>query len=152
MRYFDIDGKPCRGLQFDKALLGNNREKLMTHNVFVRTIPKEMRHKEIEEKFEAVGKIKSLKISLNPDHSSRGYGFICFQEEEDASKAVEFSARDDTIVAMKFQPKETRDIINLINNVYVKNIPLEWSDEQVKSLFKEFGTIKSLVLRKNDIG
>jgi RNA recognition motif-containing protein len=78
MRYFDIDGKPCRGLQFDKALLGNNREKLITHNVFVRCIPKDIKHKEVEEKFEAVGKIKSLKISLNPDHSSRGYGFICF--------------------------------------------------------------------------
>jgi polyadenylate-binding protein len=129
MRYFDIDGKPCRGLHFDKALLGNNREKLMTHNVFIRTIPKDMKHKEIEEKFEAVGKIKSLKISLNSDHSSRGYGFICFQEEEDAQKAVEFTQKDESIVAMKFQPKEARDLINLINNVYVKNIPLNWTDD-----------------------
>jgi polyadenylate-binding protein len=65
---------------------------------------------------------------------------------------VEFTSQDDNIVAMKFQPKEARDILNLINNVYVKNIPLEWTDDQVKDLFKEFGTIKSLVLRKNDIG
>jgi len=53
---------------------------------------------------------------------------------------------------MKFQPKEARDILNIINNVYVKNIPLDWSDDQVKKLFEEYGTIKSLVLRKNDIG
>lgn len=42
--------------------------------------------------------------------------------------------------------------MSLINNVYVKNIPLDWTDDQVKNLFQEFGTIKSLVLRKNDIG
>jgi len=152
MRYFEIDGKQCRGLQFDKALLGNNREKLITHNVFVRGIPKNLGNKDLQEKFEAVGKIKSLKVSLNSDHSSRGYGFICFQDEESASKAVEFCQNDETIVAMNFQPKEIRSIQNLINNVYVKNIPLEWSDSQVKSLFEEFGHIKSLVIRKNDIG
>jgi len=28
MRYFEIDGKPCRALPFDKQILGSNREKL----------------------------------------------------------------------------------------------------------------------------
>jgi len=36
--------------------------------------------------------------------------------------------------------------------VYVKNIPLEMSDENVKALFAPFGNIKSLVLQKNEIG
>jgi polyadenylate-binding protein len=40
----------------------------------------------------------------------------------------------------------------LINNVYVKNVPLDYSDQQVKDLFAPFGHIKSLVIHKNDIG
>jgi len=28
LRYFEIDGKPCRALPFDKELLGSNRQKI----------------------------------------------------------------------------------------------------------------------------
>lgn len=78
MRYFEIDGKPCRALPFDKDLLGSNKNKLADHNVFIRKIPEEIKAPELEEKFKRYGDIKSLKISLNPDHSSRQYGFVCF--------------------------------------------------------------------------
>lgn len=43
-------------------------------------------------------------------------------------------------------PKTTRQMRKLINNVYVKNIPKNWSVEMVRDLFKPFGNIKSLVL------
>jgi len=43
MRYFEIDGKPCRALPFDKELLGSNKIKLVDHNVFVKKIPGEMK-------------------------------------------------------------------------------------------------------------
>ena len=42
---------------------------------------------------------------------------------------------------------------NIINNVYVKNIPKEWTEAQVRDLFSPFGNIKSLVLQeKENIG
>jgi len=50
---------------------------------------------------------------------------------------------------MKFEVKAQRSMQALINNVYVKNIPLEMSDVEVKALFEPFGNIKSLVLNKN---
>ena len=40
----------------------------------------------------------------------------------------------------------------LINNVYVKNIPKDWTEERVRDLFKPFGNIKSLVLQENEFG
>ena len=43
-------------------------------------------------------------------------------------------------------PKTTRQMRKLINNVYVKNIPKEWTVEKVRDLFEPFGNIKSLVL------
>jgi RNA recognition motif-containing protein len=152
MKYFEIEGKPCRALQFDKQLLGSNKEKLLAHNVFIKNVPKELKHSDLQKKFEGLGKIKSLKVSLNADHTSRGYGFICFQDEATATKAVEFSKEDGEVVAVKFEPKDRRSFRKLNNNVYVKNLPLEKTDADVKAMFAAYGNIKSLVLQKNPIG
>jgi len=79
LRYFELsDGKPSRGLPFDNDLLGSNPQKIVDHNIFVRKIPKEMTPQLLEEHFVKYGDIKSLKISLDSDHQSRGYGFVCF--------------------------------------------------------------------------
>lgn len=79
MRYFELTpGKPSRALPFDNDLLGSNPQKIVDHNIFVRKIPKELSPQQLEEHFQRYGDIKSLKISLNSDHQSRGYGFVCF--------------------------------------------------------------------------
>ena len=160
MRYFEIEGadgtlKQCRALPFDKQLLGTNKDKLNTSNsnVFVRNIPKDIKLANFEKEYEKFGKVKSLKISFNPDHSSRGYGFITFMEEDAAKKAVESLKEADTFTTAPFEPKEIRGAIRkLVNNIYFKNIPAEMTDAQVKEIFAPFGTIKSLVLFKNEIG
>jgi RNA recognition motif-containing protein len=42
---------------------------------------------------------------------------------------------------------------NIINNIYVKNIPKEWTETQVRELFIPFGHIKSCILQeKENIG
>ena len=135
MKFFKIGGKPCRALQFDKQLLGSNKEKLAGSNVFVRSIPKNLEHEDLQKKFSEMGKIKSLKVSLNPDHSSRGYGFICFNDEATANKAIEQSAKDEDTVAMKFEPKDRRQFRKLINNIYVKNIPMEYPENKIREMF-----------------
>ena len=50
MRYFEIDGKPCRALPFDRSLLGSNKEKLFDQSVFVK-LPKNILHKDLESSF-----------------------------------------------------------------------------------------------------
>lgn len=78
MRYFNINDKPCRGLAFDKQLLGSNKEKLLAHNVFVK-VPRNILHEDLHKIFEQFGPVKSLKVSLTPEYDSNGYGFICFE-------------------------------------------------------------------------
>lgn len=43
LRYFDIDGKPCRALKYDRDILGANRQKLIENSVFVRHLPAELK-------------------------------------------------------------------------------------------------------------
>jgi len=54
-----------------------------------------MKAPEMEELFKKYGDIKSLKISLNPDYSSRQYGFVCFQSPDGAQKAMDLTKADD---------------------------------------------------------
>lgn len=41
MKFFEIEGKMCRALKFDKTLLGSNKDKLINNNIFIRNIPRE---------------------------------------------------------------------------------------------------------------
>ncbi len=43
-------------------------------------IPKEMTilHEDLHKQFSDCGEVKSLKVSINEDFSTRGYGYICF--------------------------------------------------------------------------
>lgn len=111
MRYFKIGENWCRALKFDKQLLGSNKEKLTNHNVFIRSIPLTWSHWELHQKFLKYGPIKSLKVSINADGSSRGYGFICYQDEGSAGQAVEGSANDNDAVAIKFEIKQARSML-----------------------------------------
>jgi RNA recognition motif-containing protein len=153
MKYFEIDGKQCRALPFDKDLLGMNKQNLVDHNVFVKRIPKEMTMAQLHEHVSKVGDVKSLKISLNEDHSSRTYGFICFQDKESASKAISQGlGTDGEIELLKYEPKDRRDNRKAFNNIYCKNFPDSWSEDQVKELFAPYGKIHSCVVQKNDKG
>ena len=81
LKYFEMDGKPCRALPFDKDLLGSNRNQTNKNNVFVKLKDSEtdgLKSKDLEEKFSTFGEVKSAKVSINPDYTSRGYGFVCF--------------------------------------------------------------------------
>ena len=91
-----------------------------------------------------------MKVSLNSDHTSRGYGFICYQNEQSANQAIEGSQNDPETIAMKFEAKDRRNFMSLINNVYVKNIPLSMTDEEVRAMFAPYGTIQSLCLKKDE--
>jgi RNA recognition motif-containing protein len=107
MKYFEIsDGTDkkwqCRGLPFDRDLLGPNKINTnIKQNVFVQNIPKDLTAQDLENKFKELAPVKSAKISITPvqktengrklkdvDDSvppvSNGYGFVCFQTAEDA--------------------------------------------------------------------
>jgi polyadenylate-binding protein len=47
-----------------------------------------MDSKSLEDEFKKYGDVISCKVSINEDHSSRGYGFVCFRDPEAASRAL----------------------------------------------------------------
>jgi len=105
-----------------------------------------LHYEELQTKFAQYGPIKSLKISINEDHSQRGFAFICYENAESAKNAAEQGE-------ILFKPKDDRTVVGkLVNNLYFKNVPKDMEEKNVKELFAPFGEIKSLIMFSNDIG
>jgi polyadenylate-binding protein len=96
--------------------------------VFVRKLPDELKADKLHEEFSKFGEIKSLKISLNPDHSSRKYGFICFVNPDSAKAALQSGPYE----VIKYAPKDKREFRKAFNNIYVKNFPMTWSEADIR--------------------
>ena len=81
LRYFQFDGKPVRALRYNPDFLPQYREKLIESTIFIKHLPKDLSAKELHEKITSLlndAQVKSLKISLDPQHNSREYGFVTF--------------------------------------------------------------------------
>ena len=66
---------------------GNFRSKL-ENNIFVKKIPKEVTAKEFDEYFRQFGNIVSAKLAEDEEGESMGYGFVLYDSEEGAKKAI----------------------------------------------------------------
>jgi len=88
IRFPQIQGKVCRALPYDRELksIDNNTSKA---SLFIKGLRKDWSHKDLFEYFKPFGEITSVKISLNENHLSRGYGFVLFTREEFAQRALE---------------------------------------------------------------
>lgn len=84
LKYFEIGGKPCRGVPYDAALLGSNRQAFnKTHTAFVAYNNKNLtvHSKELEETFKRFGEIKTAKAAIDSDYKPLGYGFVTFKDQ-----------------------------------------------------------------------
>jgi polyadenylate-binding protein len=152
LRYFNLEGHPCRALPYCQDLLGSNVNRLQEQNLFIKKIAANMLSEDLENQFKPFGDIISCKVSLNEDYTSRGYGFVCFKEPESAARALaETSSRTESI-GVKFAPRSKAEFRKVYNNIFVKNMPDEWTEADIKKQFEAFGTISSLFCSKNNIG
>lgn len=152
LRYFEINGKPCRALPFTNELLGSNVTRLAGNNIFVRKIPKDVYGARFEDHFAQFGEIISCKVSFNNDHTSRGYGFVCFRDTDSADKALAATMNSDSNIGVKFAPRDKKDFRKVYNNIYVKNLPDNWKEDDVRKVFSEAGRISSLYYAMHENG
>lgn len=90
------------------------------------------------------------------EKSSKGFGFVCFENPDHAQESVdELNGGDLGLFACKALKKEDR--IQEIRkqterykksmarfNLYVKNIPVHTSDEELKQFFSAFGDVNNV--------
>jgi len=129
---------------------GNYRNKT-ENNVFVKKIPKDVTAKEFHEYFNKFGNIISAKLAEDEEGESMGYGFVLYDTVEGAQKAIKECHgkewKGKKLFVGQFQKNRPKQAPKY-NNIYVRNIPKEWSDEDIKKYFSEYGEIGSMIVRE----
>jgi polyadenylate-binding protein len=124
--------------------------------VVVQNLEKTITTRVLHDTFADFGEILSCKVATDKDGNSKGYGFVHFADPDAAKKAIEdvngaqLGDSDKVVTVTEFISKQDRgDGKQNFTNVYVKNLPSTiQSEDDVRGLFKEFGTISSAACMK----
>lgn len=144
LNYSFIKGRSCR-IMF--SCRDPSERKSGKGNVFVRSLPKDFNNQRLHELFSTCGKIVSCKVPVDANGAATGFGFVNYEKEEDAAKAIEkynnYKVEERTIAVTKFVPREER----IGHNAYVKNLPLDLTEAQLKEIFSKAGEVTSVKIK-----
>lgn len=128
-------------------------------NIFIKNLDKAIDHKALHDTFSVFGNILSCKVATDFNGQSKGYGFVQFESEESAQKAIEklngMLLNDKQVYVGPFlrkQERETEINKNKFTNVYVKNLSESTTEEDLQKTFGEFGTLTSVVVMRDGDG
>jgi len=140
-------------------------------NVYVKDLDPAVTEAQLTEFFEKFGKTTSVAIMRNPDGTSKGFGFVCYEKHDDANSAVEKmqsqlfgnkkiwcgpaqkkSEREQELKT-KFRVLKLEQMTKYSGiNLYIKNLEDEINEERLKKEFTQFGTIKSARIMVDEKG
>ncbi|VIP00116.1 polyadenylate-binding protein 4, putative [Brugia malayi] len=149
MNFDMMYGKPIR-------IMWSQRDPSMRRsgagNIFIKNLDKSIDNKAIYDTFSMFGNILSCKVANDEELNSKGYGFVHFETEESAQKAIEkvngMLLEGKKVYVGKFQPRMARlremgETTRRFTNVYIKNFADELDKEALEKLFFKFGKITS---------
>eukprot|EP01113_Clastostelium_recurvatum_P034583 TRINITY_DN470_c0_g1_i5.p1 TRINITY_DN470_c0_g1~~TRINITY_DN470_c0_g1_i5.p1 ORF type:complete len:632 (+),score=195.18 TRINITY_DN470_c0_g1_i5:320-2215(+) len=151
-----VKGKPCRVMwsQRDPAL-----RKSGVGNVFIKNLDKGIDHKALYDTFSAFGNILSCKVVTDTENSSKGYGFVHFETAESAEKAIQkvngMSLNGQKVFVGHFLARKERvpsDSEQKFTNVYIKNLDSSVTEDEIRALVSDKGTISNLAIMKDEKG
>lgn len=166
-----LNGKKCYVGPFQprKERTSDEIEQKWT-NIYVKHLDKSVDDDKLREMFEKFGKITSAVITKDDQTGeSKGFGFVNFEQHEDAKKAVdemnEKEIEGKQLYVGKAQKKaererELKDMFLKIQrermskyqgvNLYVKNLEETIDDEKLRQEFSQCGTITSAKVMRDD--
>ena len=153
LNYTKLSRKTIRISWYNRE--ANNCRNRPEFNIFVKRIPKGVTAKDFHERFAKYGTIVSAKLVEDDDGEALGYGFVLYDSEEGAKKAIaECNGKEwdgKVLYVGQFEKNRPKKPVQF-NNIYVKNIPKEWSEDDIKKYFAKYGTISSMITREPEEG
>ncbi|CAF0964764.1 unnamed protein product [Brachionus calyciflorus] len=112
-------------------------------NLIVNYLPQSVKEHDFNALFSKIGPLKSCKLMFDRQTGySFGYGFVEYLKEEDAKKAV------DTLNGYQIEHKRLKVAYARPNsddtkntNLYIRNIPVNYTEQQLVELFSQFGEV-----------
>jgi polyadenylate-binding protein len=148
-------------------------------NVFVKNLDLNVNEEKLQSLFAEkdengqpkYGNITSIKIGRNENGASKGFGFVNFENPDDAKKAVEemhnriFESKQIFVGRHQKKAEHSRELkqkfeqfkqlrLNKWNglNCYIKNLEDQFNDDVLREKFSVFGTITSVKVAVNESG
>ncbi|KAK6463187.1 Polyadenylate-binding protein, cytoplasmic and nuclear [Scheffersomyces coipomensis] len=158
LNYTLIEGRPCRIMWSQRD---PSARRTGDGNIFIKNLHPAIDNKALHDTFSAFGKILSCKVATDDLGQSKCFGFVHYETAEAAEAAIEnvngMLLNDREVFVGKHISKKDREskfeeMKANFTNVYVKNIDLEFSDEEFKTLFEAYGRINSIYLEKDNEG
>ncbi|CAO3688451.1 unnamed protein product [Umbelopsis vinacea] len=138
-------------------------------NVYVKNLDLDVTDEEFEQMFTKYGPVSSAIIQRDDDGTSKGFGFVNFEQHEDAKKAVDELHESDykgkPLFVSRAQKKNEREeelkrqyeqakLEKLSKyqgvNLYVKNLDDDIDDEKLRQEFAVYGTITSAKIMRDE--
>ncbi|XP_008301947.1 polyadenylate-binding protein 1-like [Stegastes partitus] len=157
MNYDLIKGRPIRIMwsQRDPGL-----RKSGVGNIFIKNMDESIDNKALYDTFSTFGNILSCKVVCD-EKGSKGYGFVHFETQEAANRAIEtmngMLLNDKKVFVGHFKSRKEREMesgnkASTFTNVYIKNFGEDCTDEKLKDTFSAFGRTLSVRVMKDDKG
>ncbi|EFJ31737.1 hypothetical protein SELMODRAFT_21095, partial [Selaginella moellendorffii] len=141
------------------------------NNVFVKNLGESTTDDELKEVFGAFGKITSAVVMRDSDGKSKCFGFVNFENPDEAAKAVvglngkkiedkewyvgraqKKSEREAELRAKYEQERKERIDRYQGANLYLKNLDDDVDDERLREIFADFGSITSCKVMRDAQG
>lgn len=141
-------------------------------NVYFKNVGDDADEEELKQMFETYGTITSFALSRADDGKSKGFGFVAFEDPDEASAACDalnekelsngkkmFVGRAQKKAERQAELRRKYEAIKMERmqryqgvNLYVKNLDDTIDDEQLRSQFVSFGTISSAKVMTDENG
>ncbi|CAN7034714.1 hypothetical protein IGI04_032143 [Brassica rapa subsp. trilocularis] len=130
-------------------------------NIFIKSLDASVDNKALFETFSSFGTILSCKVATDVTGQSKGYGFVQFEKEESAQAAIDklngMLMNDKQVYVGHFirrqeRSREENAPTPRFTNVYVKNLPKEIGEDELRKTFGKFGSISSAVVMRDQSG
>ncbi|KAF9958949.1 Protein phosphatase PP2A regulatory subunit B, partial [Mortierella alpina] len=138
-------------------------------NVYIKNLDPEVTQEEVEALFTKFGPVTSCVVSTDENGRSKGFGFINFENHEDAKRAVDelhdSEYKEKKLFVTRAQKKGEREEelkkqyeqqkMEKLNkyqgvNLYVKNLDDEIDDEKLRQEFSVYGVITSAKVMRDE--
>ncbi|XP_076137027.1 polyadenylate-binding protein 1A-like isoform X1 [Alosa pseudoharengus] len=157
MNFDVIKGRPVRIMwsQRDPSL-----RKSGVGNIFIKNLDKSIDNKALYDTFSAFGNILSCKVVCD-ENGSKGYGFVHFETQEAAERAIEkmngMLLNDRKVFVGRFKSRKEREAelgarAKEFTNVYIKNFGEDMDDEKLREIFGKFGPALSIRVMTDESG
>lgn len=140
-------------------------------NLYVKNLDPETSQEDFEKMFAEFGNVTSALLSIDENGKSRGFGFVNYENHEEAQKAVD-ALHDSEINGRKLfvsraQKKAEREeelrrsyeqakMEKLSKyqgvNLYIKNLEDDVDDDKLRAEFEPFGTVTSCKVMRDEKG